>query len=94
MNEAGNLMSNRPHLARMDIIGSVLEEFKCDSRYKVRYSNLSHSYQLFLNSTNELLAEFGNQKTKDKLVEPAFKTSFSEITRKISAKSDKLKYQA
>ena len=85
-------MSNRTHFTRIEIVGNILDAFKCDSRYKVKYSNLSHAYQLYLNSTNTLLAEFGNQ--IDKLVEPAFKDSFSEIERKICAKSDKLKYQA
>ena len=85
-------MSNKSHLARIETINSILDAFKCDSRYKVKYSNLSHAYQLYLNSTNTLLAEFGNQ--EDKLVDPAFKDSFSEITRKIIAASDKLRYQA
>ena len=85
-------MANRSHLARIELVGSVLDAFKLDSRYKVKYSNLSHSYQLFLNANNSLLAEFGNK--KDRLVEPAFKDSFSEIKRKISTASDKLKYQA
>lgn len=85
-------MSNRAHLARIEVIGSVLDAFKIDSRYKVKYSNLSHSYQLYLNSNNTLLAEFGNQ--DDKLIEPAFKDSFTEIKRKITAQSDKLKYLA
>ena len=85
-------MSNRSHLLRIETVDSILDAFKCDSRYKVKYSNLSHTYQLYLNSTNTLLAEFGNQ--DDKLVDPAFKDSFSEIKRKITAAADKLKYQA
>ena len=84
-------MSNRIHLARIEVVGDVLDAFKVDSRYKVKYSNISHSYQLYLNSNNTLLAEFGNQ--CDKLVEPAFKDSFSEIKRKITAQSNKLKHK-
>ena len=83
-------MSHR-ELFRINVIGSVLDSFKCDERYKVSYSNLSHSYQLFLKSNNTLLAEFGNK--DDKLVDPAFRDSFSEIKRKITLQSDKLKYQ-
>lgn len=83
-------MSHRD-LARIEAIDTVLEAFKLDSRYKVMYNNLSHCYELYLSSNNSLLAEFGNM--KDKLVEPAFKNSFSEIERKISAQSDRLKYQ-
>ena len=83
-------MSHRD-LARIEAIGSVLDAFKLDSRYKVKYSNLNHCYQLFLNSNNSLLAEFGNKEAK--LIEPAFKDSFSEIKRKITVQSDKLKYQ-
>ena len=85
-------MSNRTYLARIETVCSILDAFKCDSRYRVKYSNISHSYQLYLNSNNTLLAEFGNQ--HDKLIDPAFKDSFSEIKRKISAASDKLKYQS
>lgn len=86
---------SRMHLARIELIGDVLDAFKCDSRYKVKYNNLHHSYQLFLNSNNSLLAEFGNQQAKDKLIEPAFKNSYSEIERKITSKlHDKMKYQA
>ena len=83
-------MSHRD-LIRIEVVGSVLDAFKVDSRYRVKYSNLSHCYQLFLNSNNTLLAEFGNK--EDKLIDPAFKDSFSEIKRKITTQSDKLKYQ-
>ena len=75
---------SRSHLARIELIGDVLDAFKCDTRYKVKYNNLNHAYQLYLNATNELLAEFGNQETKDKLIEPAFRDSYSQIERKIS----------
>ena len=85
-------MSHRD-LIRIEAVGNVLDAFKLDSRYKVKYSNLSHCYQLFLSSNNTLLAEFGNR--EDKLVEPAFKNSFTEIKRKIHlVETDKLKYQA
>ena len=84
-------MSHRDQL-RIDAISCVLDAFKLDSRYKVKFNNLNHCYQLFLTSTNSLLAEFGYK--EDKLIEPAFKSSFSEIERKITAQSDKLKYQA
>jgi hypothetical protein len=84
-------MSQKSHLGRIQIISDILDAFKIDSRYKVKFCNFGHCYQLFLASTGALLAEFGN--LDDKLVEPAFKTSFCEIKRKILSESDKLKYQ-
>ncbi len=83
-------MSNRD-LSRIEAINTVLDAFKLDSRYKVKYNNLSYCYELYLSSNDSLLAEFGYR--EDKLIEPAFKNSFSEIERKISVQSDKLKYQ-